>query len=116
MIIKEKEIIKKLVNFGFTQSMAQLYLAGIKGGRLLLAQLARKAKIKRTTAYYIMGELIRRKFFRLNKINKRKYYISLSPEDLLKLAREKERIVKTLMPLLNSVKYMDEKTKRDKSN
>ncbi len=91
-------------NFGFTKAMAKLYLAGLEYGPLLMAHLAMRANVKRTTAYYVMAELLRRGFFSKKKLGKRTGYVAASPEHVLEMTLERERQVRKLLPALNFIK------------
>lgn len=100
----EQTLLKNLEQFGFTASQARLYLAGLKlGRRALMARLAKLSGVRRTTAYYLMEELLRRGFFTKKKLGKRNYYITASPKRLLEMTRERERLVRRLMPELKNL-------------
>lgn len=101
--MSNKKILKQLHFFGFTSSQAKIYLAGLRLGKVLMAPLAKTAQVKRSSVYYIMEELKRRKFFSSKKIGKRTYYIAASPEKLLKMALERENLIKKIFPLLKAI-------------
>lgn len=100
----QQKILKDLVKFGFTLPQARLYLAGLMWGHGLMAQLARTAGVRRSTAYYLMQELLRRGFFQRKKIGKRHYYFAATPKRLLAMTRERERLVKKIIPHLTKVR------------
>lgn len=83
--------------FGFTRSQAKLFYTGYLIGPSLMAALAKKARIPRATAYYLMSELRRRGFFTTKKHGQRTIYIAASDETLLNMVRERERLVKKLI-------------------
>ena len=95
--MKENKILQKLYKFGFTAPQARLYLAGLRLGKALMKHLAQEAKVSRSTAYYLMSELERRKFFAHKKIGKRIYYSAVSPQELLNMALRREQLVRTIM-------------------
>lgn len=82
------EIIK---NLGLTAQAAKIYLAALELGEASVGQLAKKAKMKRTTLYYILDELIGAGVLISTKVGKKNYYVSEKPAHLLK--RVKERIL-----------------------
>ena len=94
---------KQLTQFGFTLQQARLYLAGLSLGKSLMAPLARVARVKRSTAYYGMEELLRRKFFSVYKIGKRVYYSAASPQQLVRLTEGRLRFVKKIYPRLQTI-------------
>ncbi|OGE81890.1 MAG: hypothetical protein A3H72_00320 [Candidatus Doudnabacteria bacterium RIFCSPLOWO2_02_FULL_48_8] len=100
----DRKIVTQLIKFGFTVPQAKLYLAGLKLGPELMARLSRQSSVRRTTAYYIMKELMRRGFFSMRKVGKRSYYIATNGKELFKMIRRREKLIKKLLPLLNKLK------------
>ena len=94
---------QQLYHLGFASQQAKLYIAGLKLGRSLMAHLAAEAKVKRGTAYYIINELIRRKFFFVKKIGKRTYYEAVAPEKIVTMTEERLRFVKKIYPQLKII-------------
>ena len=92
-----------ITDFGFSPIMASLFITGLELGPTLMMPLAKKAEVKRSTAYYIMEELLRRGFFTTKKIGRRTAYIAVSPEQLLKMTTEREQRLKKLIPLLTQI-------------
>lgn len=102
--MNQYKLIKQLEKFGFTIAQARLYLAGLElGNQALMARLAKLSGVRRTTAYYLMEELLRRGFFTEKKLGKRNYYIAASPKRLLEMTKERERLVRRLMPELKNL-------------
>jgi sugar-specific transcriptional regulator TrmB len=95
-------VIQILRRFGFTQSQADLFYAGHKQGPSVMAKLARAAGIPRTSAYYVMQELLRRGFFTVKKQGKRAYYTAVSGKRLVDMTKERERLVKKLVRYLGA--------------
>lgn len=95
----DRKIVTLLIKFGFTPAQAKLYYAGLKLGPELMARLAKFAGVRRTTAYYLMNELIRRRFFVARRIGKRIYYTAASPRQLLKMTKSRERLVRKLIKI-----------------
>lgn len=85
-----------LQKFGFTKPQAKIYLSGLILKHALMMPLARTAGVRRSTAYYLMKELLRRGFFTSKKIGKRNYYVAASPKKLLEMTKEREKLVRRL--------------------
>lgn len=83
---------------------AKLYWAGLQLGPELMARLSKHAGVRRTTAYYMMDELKRRRFFTKHKIGKRTFYIASSLQQLLKMTKRRERLVKKLIKDLHEIR------------
>ncbi len=98
-----EKLTRELQKFGFTKAQAKLYLSGLILKHALMQPLARTAGVKRTTAIYLMEELLRRGFFTKKKIGKRTYYLPSSPKKLLEVTKERERLIMKLMPVLLKV-------------
>lgn len=96
----DRKIVTLLIKFGFTPAQAKLYYAGLKLGPELMARLAKFAGVRRTTAYYLIDELIRRRFFTVKKIGKRTYYTAASTRQLLRMTKSREHLVRQLIKIL----------------
>lgn len=96
----DKKIVTQLIRFGFTVPQAKLYFAGLKLGPELMARLAKQSGVRRTTAYYMMEELLRRGFFVKRKVGKRIYYEAASLQQLLRMTKTRERLVRKLIRTL----------------
>jgi len=83
---KLTEIVEKL---GLDEKEAKIYLATLELGEATVQHIAAKAKLKRTTLYYILEKLKRDGVLLETKRRKHIYYIPASPRELLKRAREK---------------------------
>ncbi len=76
-------------NIGLTTKAAKIYLAALELGEASVQQLAQKARMKRTTLYYILDELIEAGALVSVKTGKKTYYVPEQPSTLLKNAKEK---------------------------
>jgi len=77
-------ILKKL---GLDTKAAKIYLAALELGEASVQDLASHAKIKRTTLYYILNELIEAGVLVVSKTGRKTYYIAEQPATLLKNAK-----------------------------
>lgn len=94
---------KDLKKFGFLPAQAKIYLAGIELGPSLMAHLAIRANLKRSSCYYILPELVRRGFFSIKKIGRRNYYFASPPEKLLQATKAREKLIRKLLPKLKKI-------------
>jgi len=98
------EVIKKL---GLSTKAAKIYLAALELGEASIQQMSNKSKLKRTTLYYIIDELIEAGVLIPTKTGKKTYYVPKRPATLLKNARENmlnfEESLKLLEDKMNSV-------------
>ncbi len=79
------EIIKHI---GLSMKGAKIYLAALELGEASVQQLAQKSKLKRTTLYYVIDELIEAGVLIPTKTGRKIYYVPEQPATLLKNARE----------------------------
>ncbi|OGY45236.1 MAG: hypothetical protein A3J62_02695 [Candidatus Buchananbacteria bacterium RIFCSPHIGHO2_02_FULL_38_8] len=98
-----KDLTEQLANLGFTDHQAKLYLAGLKLGTCLMIHLSKAARVKRSTAYYAIEELERRRFFSTKKIGKRTYYLAASPDKLVSMTLNRLKFVRKIYPHLKSI-------------
>ena len=88
---------------GLSEKAARLYKAGLEIGETTLLELAKRARIKRTTAYYILDELIDLGAFQELKRAKRQYLRPCEPSQLLKRARERLYAFEEALPELDKL-------------
>jgi len=98
------EIVK---NLGLSEKAAKLYLACLELGEATVQKLSKATSIKRTTIYYILGELKLSGAVTETERNKKTYYIAEDPRILLKRVKEKlwgfEQSLKTIEGKKHSV-------------
>jgi sugar-specific transcriptional regulator TrmB len=105
--MKISEILKKI---GLSPNGAKLYLAALELGESNISRLAKKAGIKRTTAYLVAEELKERGLLNAFKKNKRAVYYAEDPRLLLgKLDEQKELLGGVLPELLSISNIIDRK-------
>jgi len=83
------DILEIIKNLGMSTKAAKIYLAALELGEASVQQLAQKSKLKRTTLYYIIDELIEAGILIPTKTGKKVCYVPEYPATLLKSAREK---------------------------
>lgn len=95
-----KDIIELVKNVGLSEKAAKVYLACLEMGEGTIQDLARQAKIKRTTIYYLLTELIENGALVETRRNKKSFYIATHPRDLLKFAKARIRETEEALPFL----------------
>jgi sugar-specific transcriptional regulator TrmB len=81
--------IELLKNLGLSTKAAKIYLAALELGEATVQQLAHKSKIKRTSLYYLLDELISAGALMRAEGGKKTLYIAQRPASLLRLAKER---------------------------
>jgi HTH-type transcriptional regulator, sugar sensing transcriptional regulator len=109
---------KQLINLGFNSKEAGVYLALMELGPSTAAEIARKAKINRTTGYDILESLAGDGLVFLTGEAKIKKYAAESPEKVIKFLENKIRKIteqigeaQNLLPQLLSIYNAKEKPK-----
>jgi sugar-specific transcriptional regulator TrmB len=102
-----KEILKQL---NFSDKETDIYLASLRMETGTISDLARQAKIKRSTAYVILEKLQEKGLISLSEKSGKQIFISQDPEKLLKLIEsEKEELanneeeIKKMLPQFESL-------------
>jgi len=98
-----KEIIKTLQDIGLSKEEVDIYLAGLELGESSVQNIAKKADIKRPTAYLIIDDLIKKGLFYQTFKGKKRLFGAQNPKDLeVELKRKAHELTK-IMPELNSI-------------
>ena len=90
-------------SLGLTQDEARVYLAALELGEATMQDLARKAKVKRTTMYNFIDELLTRQFLVEMRRGKRKIYSAVAPEHLVEIAKTRMWELERALPLLHAI-------------
>ena len=89
---------------GVGEKSAALYLAGLALGTTTVQELARKAGVKRPTAYLYLDELMKQGLFELVPLNKKTYSRAADPATIeARLAKNLE-IVRTELPKMATLR------------
>ena len=100
------DLVEIIRNLGFSTKAAKIYLAALELGEASVQQLAEKARLKRTTLYYVLDELVEAGALICTKTEKKVYYVPEQPATLLKNAREK------ISNFEDSLKLLEDKAAR----
>ncbi len=109
---------KQLLEIGFAEKEAGVYLALLELGPSVVSEISRKAGINRTTGYDILELLCAKGLVNALGEGKIKKYAAEEPQKMITLAQEKFEqtqkqfeAVKKLLPELNSIFNKTEKPK-----
>lgn len=104
-----KEQLKK---YGFSEKEAEVYLACLKLGDSTANRLSEVSNIRRTTVYEILESLKKKGVISSLRKNNKYFFSAVRPKVLIDLLKEKERLVKEILPELNDLtKAISEKPK-----
>jgi len=88
---------------GLTAPEARVYLAALELGEASMQELARKAKVKRTTLYHFIDSLVAGQLLVELRKGKRKVFSAVSPQHLLELSKQRMWELERTMPLLRAI-------------
>lgn len=99
------EPVQLIKNLGLSDKAAKVYLACLELGEATVQDLARRAKLKRTTIYYTLEELKDTGAIFQTKRNKKIYFLPEEPANLLKHVRERVWEVERSIHVLEEKKH-----------
>jgi len=95
--------LKELIEAGFSEKEASVYLAILELGEGNIAQITRKSNIKRATVYLEIDSLKNKGFVSLIKRKGRSIYLAENPLRIEERLMEKKETISKLMPQLLSI-------------
>lgn len=96
-------MLDQLIKLGFSEGEAKIYTATLELGETSVAQISKKAKIERTTAYGFIESLKKRGYLTVSKDGKKTVYSANNPKRLKGELEEKSRLVEAVLPELLSI-------------
>lgn len=96
-------LLKKLREAGFSEKKAKIYLTILKTGEISASDIAKISKIKRTTAYNLLPELLEEGIVKQGIRNKKKVFYVENPESIEKKYEKRLDLIKTLLPEIKSL-------------
>lgn len=97
------EIKAQLQQLGLHGKKADVYLASLELGSATVIEIAKKADIKRTTAYDILVDLAQKGLISETSRGKKRLFVGEDPEKIKKDLQNKERVFSEILPLLKSI-------------
>ena len=95
-----KESLKK---YGLSDKEIEIYLAGLKGGDATANKLSEITGIRRSTVYEVIESLKKKGLVTSFRKNNKYYFNSVMPNYLIKILKEKERLIREILPSLNKL-------------
>lgn len=98
-----KEIIHALERYGFSQNEARVYVFLLKTTEATAFETAKETGIPRTTVYTILESLKKHGIISPFRKNNVAYFTPESPNQLMRLLKEKEEIMNGVMPQMQAI-------------
>lgn len=83
------DLIEVIEKAGLSEKAAKTYLAALELGESSLLEIGKRAKLKRTTLYYLLDELIGSGALLMTRRGKKTFFVATKPRELLKRSRER---------------------------
>lgn len=99
----ERTTTKLRQSLGITLNEAKVYLAALELGHASMTQIAKKARMARTSAYSVVEHLLERGFLMEYQQGKKVHYVATPPEKLVHKLHEQEEKMQRLVPLLQKL-------------
>lgn len=101
---------QELSAFGLSESEASAYLALLELGKASIAQIAKKAGIKRPTTYLIIESLKENGLVSMAKKHKKTLFVAEDPRKIIDILEERKNKMNRIMPeLLSFANMLDQK-------
>ncbi len=97
------ELINSLEKIGLTEKQAKVYLACLELGGARISDIAKKSKIKRTTCYHLIKELMEMGVVSLAKQKKAGFFLAEDPKILEQNTKLKLQTIQEILPQLDAV-------------
>ncbi len=97
------EIIRALEKFGLAEKEAKVYITCLELGNPLASEISIKSNVPRTLVYDIIERLIELGLISYSIKNNKKYFTASNPKELVRILKEKERIITNIVPSLENL-------------
>jgi len=97
-----------LINLGFSEKEARIYLAAYCLGMTTVVEIARKTSLKRTTIYPIIESLKKKGLLFQSKRGKKSYLVAGDPELLLNTLEKNKNQISQMIPKLRKERVFSE--------
>lgn len=94
---------KALIKAGLTEKQAKVYLACLELGKTKPSEVAKKAGIKRTTAYGLIDELVNLGLISYSQKGNTKQLKAQDPNSIIELLENRKKEVESVLPELESL-------------
>lgn len=96
-------LISTLQQIGLNEKQAKIYLACLELGETSIKEISKKSKVKRTTIYDFIDDMVNSGFIKQTIRGKKKIYIAADPDELKIIIKKKEALLAQILPQLNSI-------------
>nr|MBA4405591.1 hypothetical protein [Nanoarchaeum sp.] len=107
------DLLDSLKKFGLSEKEAKVYLASLELGDSSASEISLKSNLPRTLMYDILERLIELGLISYSIKDNKKYFNAASPKELIRILKEKEEVIKEILPLLEEI-HKTEGIKRPK--
>lgn len=94
---------EELIFAGLSVREAEVYEALLKKGQATANEVAKASSIERTVAYNTLNKLLEKGFVSYINKEKKRYYFTTSPDNLLLGCREKQKIIESLIEKIKTI-------------
>ncbi|HCP08948.1 MAG TPA: hypothetical protein DIT25_04085 [Candidatus Moranbacteria bacterium] len=105
--MKLEKVLEKL---GFSENESKVYLASLELSMASAQDIAKKARLKRTTAYSVLEYLVEKEVVSKTKIKHKTRFVAEAPEKLLSIVNDLHKNIKNALPELEAI-YNKNETK-----
>ena len=102
-----QQIKQILDNFSFSEQESEIYLAVLKLGKAGVKEIAKKADMSRTSAYFHINKLEERGVLRKIKGEGKLYFTAKPPQDIADELEKKVTDLKSIVPKLESLEEVE---------
>lgn len=99
----KENIINQIKEFGLETKQAEIYLAVLSLGRATVSDIAKKSRIKRTTIYQYLDDLVQKTFLLKSSKGKRIFYLAEEPKKLLNILENRKNKIISILPELQKI-------------
>lgn len=93
----------ELIASGLSEKQAKIYIACVELGSTSVPEIARRAGIKRTTAYGVLDELVSMGLVNQSFKKKKKLFVAQEPQQIISLLKDRQRKIEEILPELSSL-------------
>src|SRR3989344_1434054 len=93
----------KLVEIGFSNAEARVYLILLELGRAQAGIISKKTQINRTTTYDLLERLLKKGLITYTIQASRKIFMPVNPKQLVDNLKEQEKLAAEILPGLNAL-------------
>lgn len=94
---------KELKAYGLSDKEVKIYLANLKAGSCTANRLSEITGIRRSTVYEVIESLKKKGLVKSFRKEKKYYFEAIKPKILIDLLREKQKLIKIILPDLNKL-------------